>query len=105
MGVSDASVIASLVDMTIQVIQYRRYPQPMTIRCKQMVEKVGGNLVGIVLNNISMTSDASYYYYYGGYYHESYGKVDEDQIIRSKTSSKPKPKEEKKSEVEIKQKY
>lgn len=105
MGVSDASVIASLVDMTIQVIQYRRYPQPMTIRCKQMVEKVGGNLVGIVLNNISMTSDASYYYYYGGYYHESFGKVDEDQIIRSKTSSKPKPKEEKKSEVEIKQKY
>ncbi len=105
MGVSDASVLTSLVDMTIQVIQYRRYPQPMTIRCKQMVEKVGGNLVGIVLNNISMTSDASYYYYYGGYYHESYSKVDEDQIIRSKTSSKSKPKEEKKSEVEIKQKY
>src|SRR5208283_2581652 len=28
MGVSDASILASEVDMTLQVIQYRRYPQP-----------------------------------------------------------------------------
>ena len=46
MGVSDASIVASEVDMTLQVIQYRRYPQPMNIRAKQLVEKVGGNLVG-----------------------------------------------------------
>jgi capsular exopolysaccharide synthesis family protein len=54
MGVSDASILASEVDMTLQVIQYRRYPQPMNIRAKQMIEKVGGNLLGIVLNNINM---------------------------------------------------
>src|SRR5581483_6426827 len=41
MGVSDASILASEVDMTVQVIQYRRYPQPMNIRAKQMIEKVG----------------------------------------------------------------
>ena len=68
MGVSDASILASEVDMTLQVIQYRRYPQPMNIRAKQMIEKVGGNLVGIVLNNINMSQDESYYYY-SGYYH------------------------------------
>jgi Mrp family chromosome partitioning ATPase len=51
----------------MQVIQYRRYPQPMTIRAKQMIEKVGGNLLGIVLNNIKMAADESYYYY-SGYY-------------------------------------
>ncbi|MGC8887209.1 MAG: polysaccharide biosynthesis tyrosine autokinase [Verrucomicrobiia bacterium] len=107
MGVSDASILASLVEITIQVIQYRRYPQPMTIRCKQMVEKVGGNLVGIVLNNITMTSDASYYYYYGGYYHDSYNKVDDEQIIRSKSNSAKasKSKDSKKEDIEIKQKY
>jgi len=66
MGLSDASVLASEIDMAIQVIQYRRYPQLMNIRAKQMVEKVGGNLVGIVLNNINMAQDESYYYY-GGY--------------------------------------
>jgi len=71
MGVSDASILASEVDMTLQVIQYRRYPQPMNIRAKQLIEKVGGNLVGIVLNNINMSQDESYYYY-SGYYHDYY---------------------------------
>jgi capsular exopolysaccharide synthesis family protein len=71
MGLSDASVLASEIDMAIQIIQYRRYPQLMNIRAKQMVEKVGGNLVGIVLNNINMAQDESYYYYGGYYYHQS----------------------------------
>jgi polysaccharide biosynthesis transport protein len=71
MGLSDASVLASEVDLAIQIIQYRRYPQLMNIRAKQMVEKVGGNLVGIVLNNINMAQDESYYYYAGSYYHNN----------------------------------
>jgi capsular exopolysaccharide synthesis family protein len=70
MGVSDASILASEVDAVLQVIQYRRYPQPMTIRAKQMIEKVGGNLLGIVLNNINMASDENYYYYSSGYYYD-----------------------------------
>jgi Mrp family chromosome partitioning ATPase len=78
MGVSDASILASEVDMTLQVIQYRRYPQPMNIRAKQLIEKVGGNLVGIVLNNINMSQDESYYYY-SGYYHDYYYRSDEQQ--------------------------
>jgi capsular exopolysaccharide synthesis family protein len=77
MGVSDASILASEIDMTLQVIQYRRYPQPMNIRAKQMIEKVGGNLMGIVLNNINMSQDESYYYY-SGYYHEYYSQNEED---------------------------
>jgi len=79
MGVSDASILASEVDMTLQVIQYRRYPQPMNIRAKQMIEKVGGRLIGIVLNNINMSQDESYYYY-SGYYHDYYyARKDDDQ--------------------------
>ncbi len=78
MGVSDASILASEVDMTLQVIQYRRYPQPMNIRAKQLIEKVGGNLVGIVLNNINMSQDESYYYY-SGYYHDYYYRSSSDE--------------------------
>jgi capsular exopolysaccharide synthesis family protein len=98
MGVSDASILASVVDMTLQVIQYRRYPQPMNIRAKQMIEKVGGNLVGIVLNNINMSQDENYYYY-SGYYHEYYSKneeatgpvaPDEGEAGSQKTEIKPK---------------
>lgn len=71
MGVSDAVVLASEVDISLQVIQYRKYPQAMTIRAKQMVSKVGGYLVGIVLNNINMSQDENYYYY-SGYYYDYY---------------------------------
>jgi polysaccharide biosynthesis transport protein len=100
MGVSDASILASEVDMVLQVIQYRRYPQPMTIRAKQMIEKVGGNLLGIVLNNISMAADENYYYY-SGYYYDYYSKQDDD------GEAKPKPSRTAKNEdkLEIKQKY
>ena len=80
MGVSDAAILASEIDMVVQVIQYRRYPQPMNIRAKQMIEKVGGTLIGIVLNNINMSQDESYYYY-SGYYHGYYyySKNEEEQ--------------------------
>jgi succinoglycan biosynthesis transport protein ExoP len=76
LGVSDASVLASEVDMVMQVIQYRRYPQPMNLRAKQVIEKVGGNFLGIVLNNINVSQDESYYYY-SGYYHDYYSSGDE----------------------------
>ncbi len=72
LGVSDASILASEVEMTVQVIQFRRYPQPMNVRAKQLIEKVGGNLLGIVLNNINVSQDESYYYYYySSYYHDN----------------------------------
>lgn len=64
-GVSDATVLASGVDMTLLVIQYRKYPQSLALRSRQMVEKVGGRLLGVVLNNINVSNDASYYYYSG----------------------------------------
>ena len=73
MGVSDASVLASAVDLCVLVVQYRKYPQLMTQRAKDMVVKVGGNLVGVVLNNINISQD-SYYYYYSGYYYDYYYK-------------------------------
>jgi len=101
MGVSDASILASAVDMTLQVIQYRRYPQPMNIRAKQMIEKVGGNLVGIVLNNINMSQDEDYYYY-SGYYHEYYSKNDEETAPASLPASGGVGN---KAKIEIKPKY
>jgi capsular exopolysaccharide synthesis family protein len=91
LGVSDASVLASEVDLVIQVIQYRRYPQPMTIRAKQMIEKVGGHLVGIVLNNINMSQDEGYYYY-SGYYHDYYYSSDaSEQEAEAKAKAKTVP--------------
>jgi len=98
MGVSDASILASEVDMVLQVIQYRRYPQPMTIRAKQMILKVGGNLLGIVLNNINMSQDENYYYY-SGYYHDYYSKQDEEEGDKKSKAAKKVAKDQAKLEI------
>jgi capsular exopolysaccharide synthesis family protein len=89
MGVSDASILASEVDMTLLVIQYRKYPQAMTIRAKQMVEKVGGLMLGVVLNNINISQD-SYYYYYSGYYYDYYSKYESSDKGESKKNGESK---------------
>jgi len=96
LGISDASVLASEMDMVLQVIQYRRYPQPMTLRAKQMILKVGGNLVGIVLNNINMSQDESYYYYSGYYEYQSQQK--DRTVVEVNEAAKP-------AKIEIEQKY
>jgi Mrp family chromosome partitioning ATPase len=88
LGVSDASILASEMDLVLQVIQYRRYPQPMNIRAKQMIEKVGGNFVGIVLNNINVSQDESYYYY-TGYYHDYSPRPEEEQPVSARDDNPP----------------
>jgi capsular exopolysaccharide synthesis family protein len=88
LGVSDASIVASEVDMVLQVIQYRRYPQPMNIRAKQMIEKVGGNFIGIVLNNINVSQDESYYYY-TGYYHDYSSRDEDEQPVPAQRQTAP----------------
>ncbi|HTA31331.1 MAG TPA: polysaccharide biosynthesis tyrosine autokinase, partial [Candidatus Cybelea sp.] len=96
LGVSDASILASEMDMVLQVIQYRRYPQPMTLRAKQMILKVGGNLIGIVLNNINMSQDENYYYYSGYYEYQSHAK--DENVVQVADPGKT-------ASVEIKPKY
>lgn len=103
MGVSDAVVLASEVDISLQVIQYRKYPQAMTIRAKQMVSKVGGYLIGIVLNNINMSQDENYYYY-SGYYYDYYQSRDKDEGA-DKGESKTKNGSGEVSRIDLKKKY
>ena len=67
LGVSDASVLASAVDLTIVVVQHRRFPRAMLQRVKNSVINVGGNILGVVLNNVDTRHD-QYYEYYTSYY-------------------------------------
>ncbi len=70
LGVSDASILASSVDITVMCIQHRRFPRSMLQRVKQTVLNVGGNLLGVVLNNVDTKQDSGYQYYtsYYDYY-------------------------------------
>jgi capsular exopolysaccharide synthesis family protein len=63
LGVSDASVLVSEVDLTIIVVQHRKLPRNMLLRVKQSIESVGGNILGVVLNNVDVRSDSQYQYY------------------------------------------
>ncbi|QHI70293.1 GumC family protein [Tichowtungia aerotolerans] len=70
-GISDSAVIAKEVDGIIMVVQYRKYPRDMIIRAKQMLDTLGVEQVGVVLNNINIMRD-DYYYYYHSYYSNYY---------------------------------
>jgi len=71
LGVSDASVLASAVDLTIIVVQHRRFPRAMLQRVKQSIVNVGGNILGVVLNNVDVRHD-QHYEYYTSYYNYYY---------------------------------
>jgi polysaccharide biosynthesis transport protein len=70
LGVSDASIIASLVDGLIVVVQHRRFPRSMLLRVKKAIQNVGGDILGVVLNNVNIRHDRHYEYYtsYTHYY-------------------------------------
>ena len=70
-GISDSSIIAKETDGAIIVVQYRKYPREMLIKAKGMIEALGVNVIGAVLNNINIMRD-DYYYYYHSYYSDYY---------------------------------
>lgn len=67
-GVSDASLLVREVDGVLLVIQHRKYPASVSQRARSMIENLGANLVGVILNNINISRDYSYYYYHHHYY-------------------------------------
>jgi len=85
LGVSDASVLSSAMDLTIIVVQHRRFPRAMLQRVKQAVANVGGTILGVVLNNVDVRHDQHYEYYtsYYNYYHKG-GKNDRRKAARKK---------------------
>lgn len=76
LGVSDAAVLSSAIDLTIIVVQHRRFPRAMLARVKKEVLNVGGNILGVVLNNVDVRHD-QHYEYYTSYYNYYYQKPDQ----------------------------
>ena len=70
LGLSDGAVLSSVAEMTVMVVQHRRFPRASLLRVKQSVLNVGGNLTGVVLNRVDTRDDQNYYYYtsYYDYY-------------------------------------
>ncbi|MEI8340992.1 MAG: CpsD/CapB family tyrosine-protein kinase, partial [Verrucomicrobiota bacterium] len=87
LGVSDGSVIASEVDLTVMVIEHRRFPRSMLQRVKSAVINVGGNLLGVVLNKVDTKHDQGYQYYTNYYDYYSPQQPDKPRKEGAKTAS------------------
>ncbi len=98
LGVSDAAVLASEVDLTMVVVQHRKLPRNMLMRVKQAVENVGGQVIGVVLNNVDVRSDSQYQYYTSYYTYYAPSNMEENQTPQAMTAhqSSPSDKEPKK---------
>ncbi len=66
-GVSDASVLASVADDVLLLVQHRRNPHSMVLRAQQILEGLRKPPVGIVLNRVPVNSHDDYGYYTRNY--------------------------------------
>lgn len=70
LGVSDASLLVSKVDATLVVLQPSKMPLKALLRMRSIIQNVGGQIMGLVMNNVDISSDSQYQYYttYYSYY-------------------------------------
>ncbi len=66
-GVSDASVLASIADGTVLLIQHRRNPASMVLRAKQIVDGLKAPVIGVILNQVPTGTGEDYGYYTANY--------------------------------------
>ncbi|HYC72484.1 MAG TPA: AAA family ATPase [Opitutaceae bacterium] len=75
-GVSDASVLASIADGTVLLIQHRRNPESMVLRAKLIIDGLKVPVIGVILNQVPSGTGEDYGYYtanYSYYSHEQGG--------------------------------
>ncbi len=68
--VTDAAVLAALTNGVVLIAEANRTTKGLLNNSKELLHKAGANIIGVVLNNISLTRNSYYYpqYYYGKYY-------------------------------------
>lgn len=73
-SVSDATVLASLVDSVVLVVRSGAFPSDVVRQAKAQLESVKASFLGIILNSVDLKKDGYYYrYYYQYYYGYGYG--------------------------------
>lgn len=75
--VADAATIAPKVDGVLLVYLVSVSPRDALLRCRQTIEEVGGNIVGVVFNDVWGASQADYagYYYYHKYASDEFSRL------------------------------
>ena len=64
-SLSDATLLAGFADMVILVVRHNHTDRDIVARTVQQLKRVGANLAGVVLNNVTVDrAFAKDYYYY-----------------------------------------
>ena len=69
---TDGVLIASMVDGVILVVHSGKSSRQVVKRAKQLLQDVGGRILGVVLNNVNLRSQDNYHYYQTYYHRNSY---------------------------------
>jgi capsular exopolysaccharide synthesis family protein len=82
LAVSDPGAVAGIVDGVLMTMRLRRNVKPLAERAKAILDSVGANLLGVVINGVSSEAgygynydynDYRYAYKYGSNYRSGYG--------------------------------
>lgn len=65
LAVTDAQILSTIADGTILIAAYGKTEKKALAKSKEMVTKVGGKIVGVVINMVPTKANE---YYYNGYY-------------------------------------
>ncbi len=68
LAVTDSAVLSTMADRVVLVADPRKATRHTLLRAKDVLERVGSRVSGVVLNRVGEESSGYYgYYYYGGY--------------------------------------
>ena len=64
LAVTDAQILSTLCDGVIIVVEYGQAEKHAVVRAKEAIDKVGGKILGVVINKVPSNSKSYYYYNY-----------------------------------------
>lgn len=80
---TDASILSTMVDGVVLVVQGGRSSRAVVRRAKQQLLDVGAHFFGVVLNNVKLETQD---YYYSGYYSDYYNDDEKSEDVAGETA-------------------
>ncbi len=83
--ITDALVLATLADGLLLVVRAGKTPKELVRRASDRVLRVGGKILGVLVNAVDMRNSAYGYYhgYYRSYYRSHYGEGGDSRVRKS----------------------
>lgn len=81
-AVTDAAILAQVVDGVILVLASGEVNKDYAIKAKELLDKVGAKILGAVLNKVDMNTNEYYHYYH--YYGSSQTRKKQDRMKKKK---------------------